>query len=132
MKTTKVAVGVIVDKQNNCVYVSRRPSHKHLSGLWEFPGGKVETGENIEEALKRELYEEVGIDVDHYKFLMQQDFCYPSCFVKLYFYLVDGYQGVLFAKENQEISKIKIDQLPNLAMPEANKAIVDFLIVEFS
>ena len=63
---------------------------------------------------------------------MQKDFCYPSCFVKLYFYLVDGYQSVPFAKENQEISTIKIDQLPNLAMPEANKAIVDFLMVEFS
>lgn len=132
MIITKVAIGVIVDKKQNCIYVSKRPSYKDLGDLWEFPGGKVETGESIEQALKRELYEELGIHVLRYKFLMQQDFCYPSCFVSLYFYLVSAYQGLPFAKENQEILKIKIDKLQDVAMPEANKTIIDFLVAEFS
>ena len=73
MKKIKVAIGIIIDKKNSLVYVSRRPIHKHLGGLYEFPGGKIEKSENPEEALKREMHEELGIDVDHYVFLIKKD-----------------------------------------------------------
>ena len=58
-----VAVGVIQDS-NGRVLVSLRSERQHQGGLWEFPGGKVEKGETVREALCRELYEELGIEVD--------------------------------------------------------------------
>ena len=131
MKRIKVAIGIIPCNKSCCVYVSKRLRKKHLENIWEFPGGKVEIGETIEDALIRELYEEVGINLYHYKFLMCQDFCYSNCFVNLYFYLVHSYQGTPWAKEKQEILKIRIDQLPSLVMPKANQDIINTLITNF-
>lgn len=62
MKTVLVAAGVTIEGRK--VLLSRRKQGTHLSGLWEFPGGKVEAGEDPREALRRELAEELGIDVD--------------------------------------------------------------------
>ena len=131
MKKIKVAIGIIIDKKNNLVYVSRRPIHKHLGGLYEFPGGKIEKGENAKEALKREMHEELGIDIGRYVFLIKKNFYYPTCFAKLYFFLIKSYLGTPIAKENQEILKIRISQLKNLEMPEVNKSIIDFLIMKY-
>lgn len=58
----KVAVGILVDDKGN-VLLCRRPAHKSYPLKWEFPGGKVEPGEKLEDALRRELNEELGIDV---------------------------------------------------------------------
>ena len=132
MKQTKVVVGAIIDNQDSCIYVSRRPIHKPLGGMWEFPGGKVKKDETTSQALKRELHEELGININQYQFLMRQSFFYPSQFIELYVYLVERYQGVLFAKECQIISKIKLKQLPSLVMPKANKHIVNLLEAKFS
>ena len=58
--TVHVAVGVIVDARRQ-ILLTRRPDHVHQGGLWEFPGGKVEAGETLSKALKRELLEELAI-----------------------------------------------------------------------
>ena len=78
------------------------------------------------------MHEELGININQYQFLMRQSFFYPSQFIELYVYLVERYQGVLFAKECQIISKIKLKQLPSLVMPKANKNIVNLLEAKFS
>lgn len=62
MRTVLVAAGVILER--GAVLLSRRKQGTHLSGLWEFPGGKVEAGEDPRDALRRELAEELGIDTD--------------------------------------------------------------------
>ena len=56
-----VAVGVI--KKNNAIFICKRADEQHQGGLWEFPGGKVEAGESVFVALKRELIEEVGLTI---------------------------------------------------------------------
>lgn len=62
MKTEHIAVGVLIN-QNNQFLIAQRPAGKHLGGKWEFPGGKVEDGETSQQALKREMQEELGIEV---------------------------------------------------------------------
>lgn len=57
-----VAAGVLVDDQGR-VLLAQRPAGKHLAGMWEFPGGKLEPGETVAQALARELHEELGIAV---------------------------------------------------------------------
>ena len=61
MKIVEVAVGVI--KRDNKIYISKRADDLHQGGKWEFPGGKREANETIEQALVRELSEEIGIQV---------------------------------------------------------------------
>ena len=62
MKTILVAAAALIDRDNR-ILIAQRPEGKSMAGLWEFPGGKVETGERPEEALIRELHEELAIDV---------------------------------------------------------------------
>ncbi|MGW8227561.1 MAG: NUDIX domain-containing protein, partial [Gammaproteobacteria bacterium] len=59
-----VAVGVVQNPQGK-ILIAKRPAHVHQGELWEFPGGKVEAGESLPQALRRELHEEIGIDVNH-------------------------------------------------------------------
>ncbi len=62
MKIVLVAAVALIDKDGR-VLLSKRPAHKQLGGLWEFPGGKVEPGETLEEALRREVREETGVRI---------------------------------------------------------------------
>jgi len=64
MKLVHVAVGVLID-QHQRVLVALRNANAHQGGLWEFPGGKCEPGEHVSEALRREFFEEIGIEVTH-------------------------------------------------------------------
>ena len=59
-----VAVGVVQNPQGQ-ILIARRPPHVHQGDLWEFPGGKIESGETRQQALQREMHEELGIDVRH-------------------------------------------------------------------
>jgi 8-oxo-dGTP diphosphatase len=77
-----VVCALILDDAGR-VLVARRPAHKHLSGLWEFPGGKIEAGEPPEAALVREIREELGCEVAPVRALARQRYDYGSVFVEL-------------------------------------------------
>ena len=62
---TEVAVGVLIRESDNALLITSRPLGKPRAGWWEFPGGKLEAGETVEEALRRELVEELGIRIDN-------------------------------------------------------------------
>ena len=77
-----MAVGVIFDnQQSDQILIAKQPQHLHQGGLWEFPGGKVAAGETVDQALKRELFEELGITVTQSQ-LMQVEHNYSDkrCF----------------------------------------------------
>lgn len=91
MKTIEVGCAVVI-KQNKLLIAQRLPG-QHLSGFWEFPGGKREAGETFGACLVRELNEELGMEIRPRRFLWQVDHHYPARTVELHFYLCDWVSG---------------------------------------
>ncbi len=126
----KVVVGVIENTQQQ-IFIAKRPQHVHLGGLWEFPGGKVEPGESWLEALKRELDEEIGIQVLCAKPLTEYKYHYDDRSVHLSFWHVSAFSGTAHGKEGQQVLWAEKNALAQYPMPKANKAILqDFHIVD--
>jgi 8-oxo-dGTP diphosphatase len=122
-KLLHVAVGVIRDEQGN-VLISRRHELVHQGGLWEFPGGKVESEESAECALARELKEELDISIGEINPLIKIKHQYPDLAVLLDVWTVAGYTGEPKGYEGQEIQWVCSDKLHEYAFPEANRPII--------
>lgn len=99
----RVAVGVLYDDQGR-VLLAQRPDGKPYSGYWEFPGGKIEAGESAEQALRRELGEELGIEVDEVFPWLRREFAYPTRTVELNFFRIHSWRGELHGKEAQALA----------------------------
>jgi len=95
-----VAVGVLIDAEGRFLLTSR-PQGKVYAGYWEFPGGKVEPGESIEQALRRELHEELGITIAEAVPWQQELVDYPHARVRLHFCKVRQWQGGFEMREGQ-------------------------------
>lgn len=124
--SVKVATGVIYN-QSNEILISKRLSGKHLAGLWEFPGGKIEKDETAFAALKRELHEEINIDVIEATPLTQVEFTYPEQHIVLDVWRVIKFSGIAIGKEGQEIKWVKQIDLSNYPFPEVNQRIFKWL-----
>ncbi len=118
-----VAVGVILD-QNDRVLIAKRAPGQHQGGLWEFPGGKVDAGESVEQALARELHEELAIGVRACRELLKVQHDYGDKSVLLDVWVVSQFTGVAHGNEGQEIAWVSIDTLCEYQFPAANVAIV--------
>ncbi len=125
-KQIHVAAGVILNAQRE-VLIALRPRHKHQGGLWEFPGGKVEPGETVQQALARELLEEINLTVLESSQLLVVDHDYGDKHVKLEAWLVTQHSGNPLGREGQDITWVQIDNLQNYAFPDANTPIVKAL-----
>lgn len=120
-----VAACALLDAQGR-VLMAERPAGKELAGLWEFPGGKVEAGERPEDALVRELREELGIvvacaDLQPFDFASH---AYESFHLLMPLWLCRRWQGEVTAMEGQRIAWTKLDELAGLAMPPADLPLV--------
>lgn len=123
-----VAAAALVDPDNR-VLITRRPAGKPMAGLWEFPGGKVEPGERPEAALRRELYEELGIDVCD-SCLAPLTFAshgYDAFHLLMPLYLVRQWDGVVTAREGQDLAWVRPLRLTEYAMPPADVPLIAFL-----
>jgi 8-oxo-dGTP diphosphatase len=121
-----VAVGVIQDSLGR-VLVARRSAQQHQGGLWEFPGGKVEKGESVRDALHRELYEELGIEVNlAYPFTLI-DHRYTDRHVLLDVWRVKRFTGVPMARESQPLEWRNVSELDQDEFPAANRQIIQAL-----
>ena len=96
----EVAVGVLMQADGKFLLTSR-PEGKVYAGYWEFPGGKLETGESVEQALRRELQEELGIVIGTAPTWKTQMVDYPHALVRLHFCKVLQWQGELQMRESQ-------------------------------
>ncbi|WP_026180246.1 Nudix family hydrolase [Hahella ganghwensis] len=128
MKYIHVAVAVLFDADGKLL-IARRPEHLHQGGLLEFPGGKVETGERVEQALVRELGEELGVDVTHSPKhpLICINYSYPDKNVCLDVWVVEGFRGEAQGREGQPLFRMSVNDLTPETFPAANKPIIDAL-----
>lgn len=118
-----VAVAVIQNSDGQC-FIAKRPATSHQGGLWEFPGGKVEKNETSLEALKRELFEEIGISITKTSPLIKIYHDYIDKSVLLEVFKVSEYAGNAFGKEEQETRWINVSELSKYQFPLANIPII--------
>lgn len=122
----RVAVGIVINAENQ-VLITRRSADQHQGNKWEFPGGKVEESETPQQALQRELKEEVGIDVQASAFFTTIEHQYSNKKVTLDFYEVTDWLGEAKGLEGQPLLWVVKSELHNYEFPTANQAIVDML-----
>ena len=128
MKVILVSAVALIDPDGR-VLLAQRPAGKSMAGLWEFPGGKVEAGETPEDALVRELHEELGIET------------WSSCLAPLTFashtyddfhllmplYACRKWDGIVQGKEGQELAWVRAQDLNKYPMPPADIPIIPIL-----
>ncbi len=124
-----VACGIITDAKGR-VLIALRDFEADQGGLWEFPGGKVEVGEAVEEALSRELLEEIGIKLVEIESWLEVHHEYPRYHVTLHAWKVLKFEGEPHGEEGQMVRWVDLKELASLDFPEANKPIVDELVAE--
>ena len=124
MSRVHVAVGVILNGHGE-ILISRRREDSHQGGLWEFPGGKVETGESVQAALQRELREELGIEVQGSRALLKVQHDYSDKQVLLDVWIIDRFQGDAIGREGQPLCWCPPGELANYDFPAANHPIVE-------
>lgn len=115
-------------KKGSYVLVGQRPENHSLAGQWEFPGGKIELGESPEEALARELQEEVGIDAEIGALRMAVTHSYEDVGIIILFYDVPYWKGEPKAIHHAQIEWIYPEELKSRPIPDANKRIIGRLL----
>lgn len=120
---THVAAAVITNARGE-VLISLRHAHRHQGGLWEFPGGKVESGETVRAALRRELHEEIGIEMKAARPLIRVPHQYPDKAVLLDVWQVSAFDGEPHGREGQPVRWVTPERLMDYAFPAANRPIV--------
>jgi 8-oxo-dGTP diphosphatase len=127
--TILIVVAAALVRPDGRFLLQKRPEGRSLAGLWEFPGGKLEAQETPEEALARELQEELAIAVDHIDLA-------PACFASaaigerpllLLLYLCRRWAGEPVAVESPQLGWFSIAEMRGLAMPPADMPLIDLL-----
>ena len=124
-----VAVGVLFNAAGDILLTLRHP-HQHQGGLWEFPGGKVEAGETVLEALVREFQEEVQLQVSAAEAMLTIQHDYSDKRVLLDVWRIQEWEGEVYGSEGQRVSWVPLSALKDYPLPAANKGIVSHLLLE--
>ena len=123
-----VVAGIVFDADGQRVLLARRHPEQHQGDRWEFPGGKIEPGEAVGEALVRELGEEIGIQPRRWKHRTTLEHVYPEKQVRLHFVDVTEFDGEPVGREGQAVSWTALSALEGLEFPEANRTVVAELV----
>ena len=126
---TVLVVAVALIDPDGRILIAQRPEGKQLAGLWEFPGGKVEPGERPEQALIRELHEELGIDVKEACLapFVFTSHAYEKFHLLMPLYLCRRWSGTVVAKEHTALAWVKPDKLRDYPMPPADEPLIAWL-----
>ena len=121
-----IGVAVIWNNKGE-ILIDRRRQKGVMGGLWEFPGGKIEPGETLEQCIKREIYEELGINIEVGDRLITIDHTYIHLRVTLTVHHCRHLAGVPQPLECDEVRWVSVDELDQFAFPEANTQIITAL-----
>ena len=126
MLTNKKEVEVVaaVIHQGDLFYVVQRPFKGEVGGKWEFPGGKIEANESKEDALKREIKEELNLDLKIEKFLLTSNHEYQTFKIKLHFFLCSIQDGTPLLNEHINEQWIHKKELKNIDLAAADLAVL--------
>jgi mutator protein MutT len=122
-----IVVAAAIIRKDQHILLTKRPPKVHLENLWEFPGGKVEPGESLEAALRRELREELDIEAEVLDEFFTTTHHYPTKSVELHFFNCTIASGELRAIEVAEFRWVKPSDLHAYEFPEADRELVDRL-----
>ncbi|HBH78970.1 MAG TPA: 8-oxo-dGTP diphosphatase MutT [Nitrospira sp.] len=125
MQVIEVAAGLI--KRNNRYLIARRKAGVHLAGFWEFPGGKREAGESLADCLRRELWEELSIQIDsliRYQIVRHE---YSDKVVELHFFHCAIEQGEPVPLGCEEVRWVLPEELTQFTFPPADYAVIQSL-----
>lgn len=128
LPTVLVVAAALIDADGR-VLIAQRPEGKALAGLWEFPGGKIEPGERPEQALIRELHEELGIDVNAACLapFVFTSHAYESFHLLMPLYLLRRWSGTVQRREHAALKWVKPDRLRDYPMPPADEPLIAWL-----
>ncbi|MEB4673348.1 8-oxo-dGTP diphosphatase MutT [Enterobacteriaceae bacterium G50] len=127
MKILQIAVGIIRNDAGE-IYITQRAADAHMANKWEFPGGKIEAGETAEEAMIRELEEEVGITASAPQLFDKLEYAFPDRHITLWFWLVENWQGEPWGKEGQPGRWVAQNALVAEEFPPANAPVIEKLV----
>lgn len=127
MKILQISVGIIRNTDGE-IYITQRAADSHMAHKWEFPGGKIEAGETPEEAVIRELQEEVGIAATSLHQFDKLEYQFPDRHITLWFWMVDGWEGEPWGKEGQPGRWVVQRDLVADEFPPANVPVIEKLI----
>jgi 8-oxo-dGTP diphosphatase len=129
VKLLLVVAAALVDADNR-ILIAQRPAGKQLAGLWEFPGGKVDAGERPEDALIRELREELGIEVKAPCLapLTFASHAYEDFHLLMPLYVCRRWEGFVRSREGQALKWVKARDLRNWPMPPADEPLIPPLV----
>jgi 8-oxo-dGTP diphosphatase len=122
----QIGVAVIWDRFGQ-ILIDRRKAGGTMGGLWEFPGGKIESGETVAECIVREIREELAIEITVGEHLMSIDHTYPTFQLTLIVYHCQHISGIPQPIESEEICWVNVSDLDNYQFPAANIAIINAL-----
>ena len=128
MKTIEVVAAIIHDTEGR-IFATQR-GYGDMKDGWEFPGGKVEAGELPENALKREILEELETKIQIERLVTTVEYDYPKFHLKMHCYLCNIESGNLTLKEHEAAKWLKLSDIYTVDWLPADKAVVDLLIKE--
>ena len=124
MKQIEVVAAII---QREGAYFATQRGYGEFEGMWEFPGGKIEPGESHEAALKREIQEELGVDISIKNLLCTTEYDYPSFHLTMHCYLCSIASGEIELREHKSAFWLTVEKLDKVAWLPADKDVIDKL-----
>ena len=124
MKKIEVVAAIIC---KDGAYFATQRGYGEFEGMWEFPGGKIELGERAEDALKREIQEELGVDIAIDKFLCTTDYDYPSFHLTMHCYLCSIVSGKIELREHKSAQWLTAESLDTIEWLPADMDIIEKL-----
>ena len=124
MRQIEVVAAII---QRDGAYFTTQRGYGEFEGMWEFPGGKIEPGESRDVALKREIQEELGVDIAIENLLCTTEYDYPSFHLTMHCYLCSAASGEIELREHKSALWLTTDKLDEVAWLPADKEVIDKL-----